>query len=615
MLRPIGNALAAAAALSSLAVGLLILTTAVVLLHGPLRARIVERGAEAVLGRDVDVESVLIAGFGRTTVIAMEEVRVANPPWAAERALLHAPRVELAVELAGLLPPSLALRRLSATGPSLHLEVAADGRTSWGGLLPSGGTGTSGGGGGPELLGLREFSIRSGTLTHRDAGAERVWRLSGIDLTAPAVDRPVAFEARGSVAGGGAPAAGPAIRVSGEAGSLQRIRRGDLPVDAVVEVGGMRAELSGRIADPFGSPRAALDLAAHGDVTSLLDLFGALMESAPDVRVEGRLVGWLPRWRLETLRARIGDVVMEGTAGLELGGTKPMVRADLTIPKLPWPGAGETPSEPAGANADGPLIPDVPIPLGALTRFDAAVTVRVDSVTGMVWPISDGVLEATVRDGVLRIDPLRVGVADGAIRATATADARPEVATVRARVDLDAIGLDELMTALDVSKRVSGRINGTLELRMAGATLQAWSENLDGSVDLSMREGQFTTRMIDALALHIREALGFIVSRGRVRPVDCFVGRLRIEDGTVSPDAVAFVTDDMVVRAQGQVDLAAERIHLDLVPRPKRRHLLDITVPVTVRGPLADPGIEVGVSVVTELARSGVCRRLLEDDR
>lgn len=615
MQRTIRTALAVATALPSVAVGLLILAIAVVLLHGPLRARVVERGAEAVLGRDVDVESVSITGIGRTTAITMEEVRIANPPWAAEQALLHAPHVELALELAGLLPPSLALRRLSATGPSLHLEVAADGRTGWGGILPSGGTGTSGGGGGSELLGLREFRIRNGTLTHRDNAAEQVSRLSGIDVTAPAVDHAIEFKARGSVGSRSAPATGPEIRVSGEAGSLQKLRRGDLPVDATVEVDGMRAELSGRIADPFGSPRAALDLAARGDMTSLLDLFGAPMASAPEIRINGQVVGWTPRWRLETLHAEIGDVGMEGTAGLELGGPRPMVRADLTIPKLPWSGTSETRSEPASAYTAGPLIPDVPIPLGALTRFDAAVTVRVGSVTGTAWPIDGGAFDATVRDGVLRIDPLRVDVAGGAVRATVTADARAEVPTVRAHVGFDAVGLDELMSALDISKRVTGRINGTMELRTEGATLQSWSENLDGSVDLSMREGQFTTRMIDALALHIREVLGFVASRGQVRPIDCFVGRLRIEEGTVTPDAMAFVTDDMVVRAQGHVDLAAERIHLDLVPRPKRRHLLDITVPVTVRGSFADPQIDVGVSVVTELARRGVCRRLLDDDR
>lgn len=898
MTQTIKTVFAGVAALATLIVGLLVLLTGALLLHEPLRVYVAERGAEAVLGRNVQVGGVSLPDLGMTTTIELTDVRVPNPDWAREPNLFRAPRVRAAVEVTGLFPPSAALRRVSVEEPAAHLMVAENGRTSWGGLLSGGGQGGgqgSGQGSGTDLLGLRQLRVAGGAVTYRDAAEDRNLRLHGIDVTAPAADQPVTFDARGRVGAGDEAGGGPEIRISGKTGSLQRIRQGELPVDATLTAGAATATVDGRITRPFGDRALDLRLVAKGDdLGTVMELAGVTVESTPGFHLEAHLVGQSPQWRAEELHARLGrsevdgnasvdisgprpmirgdltvspldvatlrelagqgasggtdgspfrwlrvadaelalraerirypgvplqsvsttatlrdgtlsldplrveaaegtvtgtlridstaspptmalqaearglavgampgvpqavtatlsgtadvrtagttvgamltalegtaqatvdgrlrdqplhltvsagprpsgsagaipfeltgragaatvtasgqvpigdggapatfrlvgegpnvgplltlagidhpsdtpsfrveaegrkrdrrwsltiptmrlgETEASGTASVNLSGDVPMLRADLTIPHLSWPAVERTGAVPSGAPAapeNGQVIPDTPIPLGALTNVDAEVTVTVGSVAGAPVPVGGGRLDATVRDGVLRVDPLRVEVADGTVRVTATADATPSVPTVDATVSLDAISVDQLMTALDVSKRVSGRIGGRMELRSSGGTLQALAGNLDGSVDLSMDEGQFTTRMIDALAFHAREALGFLFSGGAVRPVDCFVGRFEIEDGTVSPDALAFVTNDMVVRGQGTIDLAAENVHLDLIPRPKRRHLLDLTVPVRVRGPLADPNINVGVSLITELARSGVCKRLTAEER
>lgn len=612
MTRTIKTVVAGVAALATLIVGLLALLVGALLLYEPLRVSLAERAAQAALGREVEIGGLSLPELGTTTTVAVTDLRIANPGWAEEPNLARAPRVRAAVALTGLFPPAVAVRRVMAEEPAVHLMVAEDGRTSWGGLL-SGGQPDGSGQGGTDPLGLRQLRVAKGAVTYRDAGAGRDLRLHDIDVTAPAADQPIAFDARGRVGG----ASGPEFRMEGQAGSLGELRDGALPIDATLHAGVTTVAVDGRIAEPFGSRKVDARITVEGDdLRTLMALAGVSVESTPAVRAEAHVTGQAPRWRAEELQANVAGIAFNGSAAIDVSGARPMLRADLTVPRLPWPAGepGTTPPSGAPDSGDGRVIPDTPIPVAALTGTDADVTVTVDAVAGAPVPLGGGRLDATLRDGVLRLEPLRVEVAGGTVRADATADANPATPTVTAAFRIDRIGVGELMTALDVSRRVSGRINGTMDLRSEGGTLQALSENLNGSVDLSMDEGRFTTRLIDALAVHAREALGFLFSGGEVRPVECFVGRLTIEDGTVSPDALAFVTNDMVVRGQGTVDLGAERFHLDLIPRPKRRHLLDLTVPVRVRGPLADPQVEIGVSLITELARSGVCKRLMEEE-
>lgn len=613
MTRTFKTVVAGVAALATLIVGLLALLVGALLVYEPLRVALAERAAQAALGREVEIGGLSLPELGTTTTVEVTDLRIANPDWTEEPNLLRAPRVRAVVALTGLFPPAVAVRDVAAEEPAIHLMVAEDGRTSWGGLLSGGQPGGSGQGGGTDLLGLRQLRIAKGAVTYRDAGAGRDLRLRDIDATAPAADQPIAFDARGRVGG----ASGPEFRIEGQAGSLDDLRNGALPIDATLHAGAATVAVDGRIAEPFGSRRVDARITVEGDdLRTLMALAGVAVESTPAVRAEAHVVGQAPRWQAEDLQARVAGIAFNGSAALDVSGARPALRANLSVPSLPWPVGEAAATAPSGAQDGGSarIIPDTPIPAAALTGVDAEVTVTVDEVAGAPVPLGGGRMDATLRDGVLRLDPLRVEVAGGAVRADATVDANPAAPTVTAAIRIDRIAVGELMTAVDVSRRVSGRINGTMDLRSEGGTLQAMSENLNGSVDLHMDEGRFTTRMIDALAVNAREALGFLFSGGAVRPVDCFVGRLTIEDGTVSPDALAFVTNDMVVRGQGTVDLGAERFHLDLIPRPKRRHLLDLTVPVHVRGPLADPQVEVGVSLITELARSGVCKRLMEEE-
>ncbi|WP_207459993.1 AsmA family protein [Azospirillum sp. SYSU D00513] len=411
-------------------------------------------------------------------------------------------------------------------------------------------------------------------------------------------EQPLHLELSAESAGSAAPVP---VRLTGTIGSASLQATGD-------------AQLRGPGA------RLVLDMSSSGpEVGALLAVAGIdHPPETPSYMIEGGIRYADKNLRLSDLRARLGDVRLNGTASADLSGTIPMVRADLSIPKLSWQGIERSVAESSSAASSasgGPsreqAIPPSSLPFHLLRSADAEVTIDIAETVGVAFPVGAVRLDAHLRDGKLRLEPLRVDMAGGSIGGTVTADGKASPPTVGASLDLDAISMDAVMAAMEVSKRVKGRVNGTVALQSAGTTLQAHSETLDGRVRVYVTDGQFSTRLIDAMAANIGEAFSFLFTEGEVRPVDCIVGRFDVENGTVDPETMVFVTEDMVLRGSGRVDLAEERIDLTLTPRPKERHLLDITVPVKATGSLADPKFDIGVTLWSKLAKERVCERTL----
>ncbi|WP_162937822.1 AsmA family protein [Indioceanicola profundi] len=332
------------------------------------------------------------------------------------------------------------------------------------------------------------------------------------------------------------------------------------------------------------------------------------VQASADLQLEAQRVA------ARNLQARFGETQMNGTASADFQGPVPMVRADLSIPRLAWsPLQKAIPASGGGSGeaGDQQLIPPAPIPFETLKAANADVTVDIAEVTGLGFPVGGGQFEARLKDGRLQVDPFTVAVAEGRVKGSFTADAQETPPTVGLKADLDAVSMKAALAALPIPGEVQGLMHGTVDLTSAGPTLQMVSETLGGSMRFYVTDGKFTTRLIDAMAVNIGEALGFLFSGGEARPIDCVVGSFDIVNGTIDPETMVFVTPEMVVRGKGQVNLAKETMDVRIVPRPKNRKLLDMTVPVDATGPLTNPNIDVNASLWTKLAEERVCERTL----
>ena len=103
-----------------------------------------------------------------------------------------------------------------------------------------------------------------------------------------------------------------------------------------------------------------------------------------------------------------------------------------------------------------------------------------------------------------------------------------------------------------------------------------------------MGEGRLRSQLVDQLAGGLRELLGTLGGgKGDAAAIRCAALDMPLAKGVARPDLI-LDTDYSTLVAHGTVDLAQDR--LDLVLSPQAKSLdLNLALPVTVRGPIADP--------------------------
>lgn len=90
-----------------------------------------EAGFSAVLERPVKLEGPISFTFSLQPLLILENVRVANPPWASQAHLFRADRLEIQVSLAPLLQRRLRVEKILLDGVDLLLEEGANGLKNW----------------------------------------------------------------------------------------------------------------------------------------------------------------------------------------------------------------------------------------------------------------------------------------------------------------------------------------------------------------------------------------------------------------------------------------------------------------------------------------------------
>lgn len=247
------------------------------------------------------------------------------------------------------------------------------------------------------------------------------------------------------------------------------------------------------------------------------------------------------------------------------------------------------------------IFADTPIRTGALRAVDGMLDIHIGRLLlAREHVLQDVTAHATIRHGVLTIDPIAVtGATGGRMSGSFRIDASSANATrVAAKIDAKGIELGNVFALLGVAQGYSGgRTDATLSLAARGASVREWVSTLNGDVRLVMGPARGRPAALDALGSDvILEVLNTVNPFRRKDPetqIQCFVARFPIRDGVAIIDkGLALETSKVNAIASGAVNLSAET--LDLAIHPEPREGLGISVGslasmVRVRGPLRDP--------------------------
>ena len=557
--------------------------------------RPIEWVVERQTGRSFHIAGDLDVDLGRVTTVRGDALTFGNAAWSKVPTMAAADRAELSVEVFPLLfKRETRIPRIHLTRPQLRLESGPDGVGNW----VFGDTDGSG------RTSYRELWIDDGRLLFLDAA-----RKTDVDVTLDSARAPTPEEASAVNVDGKGRWAGNRFTLAGQVASPLALRDTDKPyrIDLRATAGPTRAHARGTLLDPFRLRDFDLRLMLAGqDLEDLFPLIGIATPSTPPYKLDGRFTRDGNTWHYDDFTGVVGDSDLGGSAAVTVGRERPLLKANLVSKRLdfddlagfvgapPQTGGNESSNaeqraKAAALAADARLLPDTPYDLTKLRAMDADVRWKAHRINAPKLPIDDMDAHLLLEAGLLRLEPLNFGVAQGDIRSQIRMDARSDTIRTQAKIAVRGLDLGELFPQAELTKSAIGRIGGDMTLAGTGNSIAGILGTADGDIAVGMGRGQISNLLMELAGLDIAEALKFLVTKDKTVPVRCAFGDFAVKDGLMQTRTLAFDTSDTIIVGKGQISLKDETLDLEMRPRPKDRSILALRSPLVVGGTFKDP--------------------------
>jgi len=387
-------------------------------------------------------------------------------------------------------------------------------------------------------------------------------------------------------------------------------------LDAVTaSIGDTRAGISGILGPRPDRAGTALDVTLAGaDLDDVIGPVTGISPLPPDpFELSAHVTSDPGRVSVSGLAARLGETDIEGSLALAHDGravldanlrsehvsVAKMLDGFLKAPAENAPESAAPPKKKKGKRKGERLIPDDPLTLDVLGRFDATLRWSVAELALPAMTVRDVAVEGTVRDGALRIDRIdgtgrNGGRMSGAlsIEPAATGYSLRAVAGLAdGRLDLSK-GKAESATlpALDIELEVAG----------TGRSLREIAAGANGHGLLRLGPGQLPNVLGDLVTsdvlLGLLDALNPFRKSTPYTGVECAVAAAEIQGGKAAVEPIAVRTDKLTIVGKGKVDFSTEGIDLVWTLKPRKGvgiSAASIANPyVKLGGTLAAPSME-----------------------
>jgi uncharacterized protein involved in outer membrane biogenesis len=393
------------------------------------------------------------------------------------------------------------------------------------------------------------------------------------------------------------------------------------PISLRLANGPTEVSLEGTLRDPLAFQGADLRLVLRGPDMALLEkLTGVPIPRTPNYEVAGRLDYVEDRFRFSEITGRVGQTDVDGTLTVGTAGPRVDVAGELHSRRVDLadlggfigeePGRvatpGQTPDQRRALARDAArarVLPDEPINLPKLQSTDIRISYRADSVIGRNVPFDSLRTELEVRDGVVHLRPLTLGVGRGQIAGNVTLTPAEE-GRVRAEADVQfqRLDLSRLMQATQTFEG-AGTINGRARITGTGNSFAAILGAGNGTLTLGMSGGNLSALLVDLSGLRLANALLSSLGVPGRTAVQCFVGDLVLQRGVLNLRTVLLDTEDVLVAATGNVNLARERLEVRLRSESKSFTIGTLPTSILISGSFRNPSV--GPELGELVARGG----------
>lgn len=566
-------------------------------LKGPISSVVkAKTGREFVIGGDLDVD------LGRRTTVSMQQVRFANATWSKQGDMFEGRQVNLTFDLwPALFGHGWHVSELDLEAPRLRLEVGPDGKGNWD--LGGGGNSTD----------IQNLWVNDGRMQYQDSKSR-----TDIDIGVRSRQaRRAGVPPLADIAGKGHWKGNP-LDLQGTLESPLELRNTAQPyrINVKLAAGPTRAHARGTLLDPFHLRDFDLKLAISGqNMDDLYRLIGLVLPPSPPYSVDGRLTRKVnsatsSTWQYDDFSGKVGNSDLAGLLHFTTGKRNAM-RADFRSKRLDIDDlAGFIGSAPADTGKDRDqtnaefqalkarqdasprLLPDTPYALEKLRAMDADVRLRAGRVNANTLPLDDMDAHLLLKNGVMTLDPLNFGVADGDLRSTIRMDASTSPVRTRADVTARRMTLSKLMPTVELGKTAVGKVGGRMDLSMQGNSIAAMAATADGDLAFGMGRGQISKLLMKYAGLDLAGILKIKLTGDQQIPIRCAFADFKVDNGVMHTRSFVFDTESTLLNGSGTIDLKQEQLDLTVRPHPRGFSPLSLRSPLYARGTFKHPDVK-----------------------
>lgn len=567
---------------------IVLLAGLVLLVQSEWGERWAERQVATRIDREVQLEGIRLR-FGWPPIVALERVRIGNPPWAKSPNLVDAEGVSARVKVGPLFQLRLVVPYLEARKAEAGLEAKGESAT-W-----RFGRDTRE----PSRIELDRVLLSDGHIVYRDYDEN-----TDLDLQAKGtLGASGEMELAGSGKFRGEPAKGSAS-LPGLAAAISNSVR----FVGKATVGKTEIAADGDTAIGFQTFDFNLKLAGES-LQELRTIFGLVLPDTPPYRLAGRLRHAGKEWVYEPFEGKVGDSDLKGSVNYSKSGARPLFTANLQSKVLdlddlgpligvpPRTRLGETASAKQKAQAAQWAGSERVLPHGKFAteqwkRMDADVKlVAAKVMRPEALPIDTLSAHLLLKDGVMRLDPLNFGVAGGRVTSTVTMDGNVSPPTGTIKADVQGLKLARMFPVSQAMDEALGTMYGRADLKGRGASVGDLLATSNGTMVLAANGGRVSDLLVQLLEIDLAKAAMLMGSRKQQVDLRCAVGQFQVKNGVASPESFVVDTTETFVKVEGTVDFANERFDLETRAKGKSPSVFVLRTPVVMKGPLRSPSI------------------------
>lgn len=556
-------------------------------------------------GRELAIKGQLRINFTFSPSAVAENVTLSNMEGGTRPEMARISRLMLHLDPISLLLGEMRIGRVELVGADILVERDANGRSNLEMAPPVEGSGphpserrslrarTI-----PTLPWINRIEARNSTLTLRETSDRQtlviaIERFLGM---ASAPNSPFTIDFAGTVNGS------EPIMLAGRGGTFDGWMRGlpgELKLDGKFGAGAV--SISGSATSKAVGVNGSIEARSMAALAPLLGF--PFPETAP-VAIAFKLSNPRAVTKVEIVELRIGSSVAKGDLTLRQDRqNRPVLALNLIADKLeladlrgrpPQPliaAPGVSPIVPPGTtipvapSPDQRVIPADPYPMDMIRRWNASVSVKVAELGGMSVKVQDLSIALGLGNGKLTLRPAAT-IGGGQASFDLQIDVAPNNPVTTINASASRVPLNEILTLLgfgtgftDLAADIDLRLRGT------GRSLRDALGVATGSVDFAASSGVMAPNALPVFPAQWTKMLAFGErDSGRI---NCFGGRVDVTNGIVNMRRFAFDSPRFTAVGGGYLHLRNEQIEIVLWPEPRETSLMQIAVPLRIKGNLA----------------------------